>query len=39
MWYSEIRTYIRCKEVVFMIFVSGIHGMGKIYFCNIIKDK
>lgn len=22
-----------------MIFVSGIHGMGKIYFCNIIKDK
>lgn len=39
MWYPEIRTYIRCKEVVFMIFVSGIHGVGKTYFCNMIKDK
>ena len=22
-----------------MIFVSGIHGAGKTYFCNIIKEK
>lgn len=22
-----------------MIFVSGIHGVGKSYFCNIVKDK
>lgn len=39
MWYSGTRTYIRHKEVVFMIFVSGIHGVGKTYFCNMIKDK
>lgn len=39
MWYSGIRTYIRRDEVVLMIFVSGIHGVGKTYFCNMIKDK
>lgn len=22
-----------------MIFVSGIHGVGKTYFCNMVKDK
>ena len=22
-----------------MIFVSGIHGVGKTYFCNMIKEK
>lgn len=22
-----------------MIFVSGIHGVGKTYFCNLIKEK
>lgn len=22
-----------------MIFISGIHGVGKTYFCNLIKDK
>lgn len=36
-WYYEIRTYVR--KVAFMIFVSGIHGVGKTYFCNMIKEK
>lgn len=39
MWYPEIRTYIRHKEMVYMIFVSGIHGVGKTYFCNMMKEK
>ncbi len=36
-WYYLARTYV-CTEA-FMIFVSGIHGVGKTYFCNMIKDK
>lgn len=38
-WYYEVRTYVRHKERAFMIFVSGVHGVGKTYFCNIIKEK
>lgn len=26
------------KETL-MIFVSGIHGVGKTYFCNLVKKK
>lgn len=22
-----------------MLFVSGIHGVGKTYFCNLVKEK
>ena len=22
-----------------MIFVSGVHGVGKSYFCNLVKDS
>lgn len=36
-WYYVVGTYV-CVEA-FMIFVSGIHGVGKTYFCNMIKDK
>ncbi len=39
MWYYETRTYVRYKGREFMIFVSGIHGVGKTYFCNITKEK
>lgn len=39
MWYSEKRTYIRHEGMELMIFVSGIHGVGKTYFCNMIEDK
>lgn len=27
------------KGVIFIIFVSGIHGVGKTYFCNMINEK
>lgn len=35
--YFKIRTYIRYEKGV--IFVSGIHGVGKTYFCNMIEKK
>lgn len=37
-WYSRNRTYIRYERMIFMIFVGGIHGVGKTYFCNMIKE-
>ena len=26
-------------EGAFMIFVSGVHAVGKTYFCNIVKER
>ena len=35
--YDKIQTNVR--GVMLVIFVSGIHGVGKTYFCNLVREK